>query len=101
MLTTPVDSAGELLMRAQALLTESGWFVRCEGEADVSRLHAVLRAGDVVQIDGIGSLNSGKYMVWSVRHTIGQDSHKMKFVLVRNALGPPPSGGGGLLGALP
>jgi phage protein D len=98
MLSTPVDSAGELTMRAQALLAESGWFVRCEGEADVARLNAILRAGDVVQIDGVGALNSGKYMVWSVRHSIGQDSHKMKFVLVRNAVGAPPSGGGGLPG---
>ncbi len=94
MLTAPVDDGGELRLRAQSLLREAGWFVRCEGEADVARLNAVLRVGTVVQIDGIGSLHSGKYYVWSVRHTINADSHKMKFVLVRNAVGPPPAGGG-------
>jgi phage protein D len=94
MLTAPVDDAGELSLRAQSLLRESGNFVRCEGEADVARLGAVMRVGTVVQIDGIGSLHSGKYYVWSVRHTISADSHKMKFVLVRNAVGPPPSSGG-------
>lgn len=100
-LTAPVDDAGELKMRAQSLLREAGWFVRCEGEADVSRLNAVLRVGTVIQIDGAGSLNSGKYMVWSVRHTINAQSHKMKFVLMRNAVGPAPfGGGGGLLGGL-
>ena len=101
MLTTAVDDAQELTLRAQAVLREAGWFVRCEGEVDVSRLNAVLRVARVVQVNGAGALNSGKYFVWSVRHTITQDSHKMKFVLVRNALGPPPSGGGlgSILGA--
>jgi hypothetical protein len=94
MLTAPVDDAQELTLRAQSLLRESGWFVRCEGEVDVARLNAILRVGTVVQINGAGSLNSGKYLVWSVRHTITADAHKMKFVLVRNAVGPPPSGGG-------
>jgi phage protein D len=100
LLTAPVDDAGELSLRAQSLLREAGWFVHCEGEADVSRLNAVLRVGTVVQIDGVGALHSGKYYVWSVRHTITADSHKMRFVLARNAVGPAPSGSGGLLGAL-
>jgi phage protein D len=93
-LTAPVDDAGELTLRAQGLLRESGWFARCEGEVDAGRLKAVLRAGTVVQVDGAGSLNSGKYFVWSVRHTFTADAHKMRFVLVRNAVGPAPAGGG-------
>jgi hypothetical protein len=102
LLSAPVDSAGELALRAASLLREAGWFVRCEGEADVARLGAVLRAGAVVRIDGIGALHSGKYLVWSVRHMITADSHKMRFVLVRNAVGPAPGGGGlgGLAGQL-
>jgi phage protein D len=96
LLTTAVDNALELSLRAQSLLREASWFVRCEGEADVSRLNAVLRVGTVVQIAGVGNLNSGKYYVWSVRHTLTTDSHKMKFVLVRNAVGSKPSGGIGL-----
>jgi phage protein D len=99
-LTVPVDDAGELSLRAQALLRESGWFARCEGEVDAGRLKAVLRAGTIVQVDGAGSLNSGKYFVWSVRHTFTPDAHKMRFVLVRNAVGPAPSGDGGLVGGL-
>ena len=94
LLTAPVDDAGELRLRAQSLLREASWFVRCEGEADVSRLNAILRVGTVVQIEGVGSLNSGKYYVWSVRHTITSDAHKMKFVLLRNAVGPRPSASG-------
>lgn len=100
MLAAPVDDAGELTQRAQAVLREAGWFVRCEGESDVERLGAVLRAGAIVAISGIGAMHSGNYLVWSVRHKITEDVHTMRFVLVRNAVGNPPSGGaGGLLGA--
>jgi len=88
------------LLRAKAVLRDAGWFARCEGEADVARLNAVMRAGTVVQVEGIGSLNSGKYYVWSVRHSLTADSHRMKFVLVRNAVGPAPVGGGGILGGV-
>jgi phage protein D len=94
LLTAPVDDAGELQLRAKSLLREASWFARCEGEADVSRLNAILRVGTVVQIEGIGSLNSGKYYVWSVRHSIKAKSHTMKFTLVRNAVGPISRGGG-------
>jgi phage protein D len=91
-LTAPVDDGGELTLRAQSLLREAGWFVRCEGEADVARLNAILRAATVVKLNGVGALHSGNYYVWSVRHSITADSHRMKFVLVRNAVGPQPTG---------
>jgi hypothetical protein len=100
LLAAPLDNAGELQLRARSLLRESGWFVRCEGESDIARLGVVLRAGAIVRIDGIGPLHSGRYLVWSVRHTITADAHKMKFVLVRNAVGPAPSGGAGGLAGL-
>jgi len=101
LLTAPVDDAGELKARAQALLREAGWFVRCEGETDVARLQAVLRVGTVVAVEGVGNLHSGNYLVWTVRHTITAEAHKMKFVLLRNAVGPAPAGSGaGLLGGL-
>jgi phage protein D len=91
-LTAPVDDAGELTQRAQALLREAGFFVRCEGEAEATQLNAILRAGTIIQISGAGSLNSGKYLVWSVHHTITKTAHRMKFVLVRNAVGAASSG---------
>ena len=100
MVTAPVDNGGELSLRAQSVLREAGFFVRCEGESDVALLGAVLRAGTLVAIDGIGSFHSGNYYVWSVHHSITADSHKMKFVLVRNAIGPAPQSGGGLLGGI-
>jgi hypothetical protein len=93
LLAAPVDSAGELTLRAQSVLREADWFVRCEGDADVERLGVVLRAGMVVILAGIGALYSGRYLVWSVRHRITREAHTMKFVLLRNAVGNPPAGG--------
>jgi hypothetical protein len=101
MLTAPVDSADELTLRAESVLREAAWFVRCTGEADVSRLNVVLRVGTVVQINGAGALNSGNYFVWSVRHTIDKQGHKMNFVLVRNAVGTPAPSASSVLGGLP
>jgi hypothetical protein len=86
-LTSPEDNQNDLQQRARSILREGGWFVKCEGETDVARLNYVLRAATVVQVNGAGRLHSGKYFVWSVRHSITAQSHRMKFVLVRNAVG--------------
>jgi len=56
----------------------------------------------MVQLNGAGSLHSGNYLVWSVRHLITPAAYKMKFVLARDAVGPPASAGaGGLAGLVP
>jgi hypothetical protein len=86
-LTSTADSAADLTQRSRSLLREAGWFVRCEGEVDLARVRFVLRVSTVVQIDGAGKLHSGRYFVWSVRHIITAESHVMRFVLVRNAVG--------------
>lgn len=88
-LTTACDDAGELTARAQSLLREAGWFVRCRGEAELARVNAVLRPGTVVRVNGAGAIHSGKYFVWSVRHSISVTSHRMSFELVRNSVGEP------------
>jgi len=86
-LTAAADTA-ELPARAAGLLREAGWFVRCEGTADLNVVKQVLRVGAVVAVEGCGSLLSGSYLVWSVRHSITTQAHAMSFVLVRNAMGP-------------
>lgn len=86
-LTAAASSAQDLKLRASSLLREAGWFVRAEGECDLARLKRVVRAARVVEIAGAGGVHSGKYFVWSVRHSITRLSHRMRFVLVRNALG--------------
>ena len=97
MLTATVDDGGALRQRAEAVLRESGWFVRVTGDVDVASLHHVLRVGQIVQVDTLGSVHSGKYWVWSVRHRITAEAHRMSFVLVRNAVGPAAAAPGGLI----
>jgi phage protein D len=86
-LTATVDDAGELAMRSRSLLRESEWFVSCRTETDVNRLGTVVRAGQIVELDGAGTLHSGNYLVWSVRHALTSDAHRMRLRLVRNAVG--------------
>ncbi len=92
LLTAPADLP-ELTQRTAAVLIESGFFARCTGEADADRLGTVLRAGDVVSIEGAGSISSGKWLVWDVRHSYSPQAWKMAFTLVRNAMGPAAAGG--------
>jgi phage protein D len=100
-LTAAADTA-ELPGRARSVLREADWFARCEGTAGLAVLKQVLRVGSVVAVEGVGSLLSGPYLVWSVRHTITTQSHAMAFVLVRNAVGPSPAhAGDGLPGGGP
>lgn len=96
-LTAPAD-VPELSQRTAAVLTESGFFVRCTGEADADRIGTILRVGNVVRIEAAGNLHSGNWLVWNVRHRFLQDAWKMRFTLVRNAVGP--AGVGGTLASL-
>jgi hypothetical protein len=92
-LTAPAD-VPELSERTAAVLVESGFFARCTGEVDAERIGTILRVGDVVTIEGAGSIQSGDWLVWNVRHQFALDSWKMNFTLVRNAMGPAGAGGG-------
>jgi hypothetical protein len=91
LLTTPAADADTITRRANSVLREAGWFVRCEGVTDAGLLGSILRVGTVVEIDAAGALHSGNYLVWSVRHRITAEKHEMHFVLVRNSLGTPPA----------
>ncbi len=92
LLTAPADLA-ELGQRTSAVLAESGFFSRCTGEADADRIGTILRVGDVLTIEGAGSIQSGNWLVWNVLHKFSLDSWKMSFTLVRNAMGPAVAGG--------
>jgi hypothetical protein len=70
------------------VLREAGWFASCEGTTNLALTKVVPRVGNVVAIEGVGTLLSGKHLVKSVRHTITTNSHEMAFTLVRNAVGP-------------
>jgi len=96
MVLTATADAPELPQRTAAVLTESGWFARCQGEADLDRLGTVVRAATTVAVDGAGKAHGGKWFVWRVNHMITTDSCTSRFTLLRNAIGPlssPPGGG--------
>jgi hypothetical protein len=95
-LTATADGP-ELRRRTAAVLTESGWFARCAGEADLDRLGAVLRAGALVEVQGAGELHSGSWLVWRVNHLIAAESCRSRFTLVRNAIGSFAGALGGVL----
>ncbi len=99
MLLTAAADPQELRQRAAAVLAESGWFATCTGETDLDRLATVLRAGTVVDVDGAGKAHSGNWLVWRVNHLIEPQCGRVRFTLVRNAIGPR-GGAGGLLGGL-
>jgi hypothetical protein len=90
LLTTPAADSGTITQRANSLLREAGWFVRCTGATDADLLGSILRVGQMVALGAVGAIHSGNYLVWSVRHRITSQKHEMHFVLVRNALGTPP-----------
>jgi phage protein D len=94
MLAGVADDAGQLKRKSQALLRESQWFARCNGAVELGALNVLLRAGDIVRVETAGSQYSGKYLAWSVLHSIRQAAYTMTFQLVRNAMGPAPTGGG-------
>jgi len=97
LLTTPATDSGTLEQRARSVLREAGWFVRCEGSTETGKLGAIMRAGTIAEVEAAGSLHSGKYLVWSVRHHITANTHEMTFVLMRNAVGAAAPAAGGLL----
>jgi hypothetical protein len=86
-LVAPVDDAADLMQRAEGALIEEGWFVRAFCDTSLSSLKKLVRAHDVVQLDGAGSRHGGKYFVAGVRHVITEGLHKMELELVRNAWG--------------
>ena len=88
MMLTATADVPELPQRTAAVLREAGWFSRCQGQADVDRLGAVIRAATVIAVSGAGTAHSGKWFVWRVNNLITQDSCRTRFTLVRNAIGP-------------
>jgi phage protein D len=98
LLTTTVDDANELQLRTASVLREGGFFAKCTGQIELEVLGSVMRVGTLARVTGAGALCSGDYFVWSVRHTITPDKYTMKFVLVRNAVGAAPAGGGPVAG---
>ena len=86
-LAAPADDVGDLSARSQGVLVEAGFFVRAQARTSLAQLGALMRAHTMVDMRGVGSRHSGKYLVSSVRHTIDATSHRMDLELMRNGWG--------------
>ncbi|MBU0596502.1 hypothetical protein KJ567_07455 [Candidatus Bipolaricaulota bacterium] len=86
---TGLAQAGELQTMAQAVVEDSAWAIRAEGDLNTLSYGGILRAKRPVQVRGAGLEFSGTYYVERVLHTINQDGYTQRFTLRRNALGIP------------
>jgi len=83
----PVDDAGALQARGQAVLSEADWFLRGTCQTTLEKTGALIRAYMLVNIVGAGSRYSGIYLVAAVSHSIDATGHRMSIELVRNSWG--------------
>lgn len=86
-IVTPVDDAGDLKARGEAALIEGGWFIRGSCSSTLRALAKPVRVHTLVNVRGLGTRHSGKYLVSAVRHSIDQSEHRMEIELVRNGWG--------------
>ena len=73
--------------KAEAALTEAGWFVDATASTTAHMLGGVLLPHDVVEVEGLGQEHSGPYQVKAVTHVINAADHFMDIQLRRNAIG--------------
>lgn len=84
---TTAGNPTELQNRAEAALTEAGWFVNATASTTAYMLGGVLMPHDIVKVEGLGPKHSGPYQVSSVTHVINAADHFMDIQLRRNATG--------------
>jgi|GEM_PF-1054935 len=81
---TTAGNQEELQCKAEAALTEAGWFVDATASTTVHMLGGVLLPHDVVEVEGLGKDHSGPYQVKAVTHVINAADHFMDIQLRRN-----------------
>lgn len=84
---TTAGNAVELQNKAEAALTEAGWYVRATASTTAHMLGGVLFPHDVLDVEGLGKDNSGPYQVETVTHVINAADHFMDVDLRRNVVG--------------
>jgi hypothetical protein len=77
----------ETRVRAEAALTEAGWFLEATVSTTAYMLPGILQPPDVIEVVGLGSDHNGAYQVRAVTHVINAADHYMDIELRRNALG--------------
>ena len=91
MCLTIAGNQEELQTRSESALTEAGWFVTASATTTAHMLQGVLQPHDVIQVEGLGTRDSGAYQVSAVTHTINAADHHQEVQLRRNAIGATTS----------
>ncbi|MEL6655214.1 MAG: hypothetical protein AAFR36_02170 [Bacteroidota bacterium] len=90
----PADDIGNMLARAEGTLISADWFITARAKTSLHQTGGQLvRAHQVIDLQGAGSRHSGKYLVSGVKHIITASSHEMEIELIRNAWNPSIPGG--------
>ena len=84
---TTAGNQEELQSKAEAALTEAGWFVEATASTTAHMLGGVLVPHDVVEVEGLDRMHSGPYQIKAVTHVINAAEHFMDLELRRNAVG--------------
>lgn len=84
---TTAGNQEELQTRSESALTEAGWFVTASATTTAHMLQGVLQPHDVIEVEGLGTRDSGAYQVSAVTHTINAADHHQELQLRRNAIG--------------
>jgi hypothetical protein len=77
----------EIAAAAQAQANALAWKLRAEGELDGALYGHVLRAYELVPVDGVGQTYGGIWYVDAVHHCFTAKGYRQRFKLVRNATG--------------
>ena len=84
---TTAGNQEELQTQSESALTEAGWFVTASATTTAHMLQGVLQPHDVIQVEGLGTRDSGAYQVSAVTHTINAADHHQEVQLRRNSIG--------------
>ena len=87
---TTAGSQEELQTKSESALTEAGWFVTASATTTAHMLQGVLQPHEVIQVEGLGTRDSGAYQVSAVTHTINASDHSQEVQLRRNSIGASP-----------
>ena len=85
---TTAGNQEELQTKSESALSEAGWFVTASATTTAHMLQGVLQPHDVIQVEGLGTRDSGAYQVSAVTHTINAANHNQEVQLRRNSIGP-------------
>jgi hypothetical protein len=82
---TAAGNANDVLTRAQAALSDTGWFITATASTTAHMLGGVLQPHDIVSVEAVGTRYSGPYRVRKVTHVITPSDHYMDLEMQSNS----------------